>query len=121
MNTQQFMKRYAKIGYPNHALIAAALIMLLLVVGGAFGYSIALLENAEETVLSAFATTLPAKQVLGTGAGPYYANPFEVLDARTVGFPVDQLALCRNWEECKSYCEEEENFQACVAWSQTLQ
>ncbi|MEK7189020.1 MAG: hypothetical protein AAB671_00745 [Patescibacteria group bacterium] len=119
---KQIVKRYGgRIGYPNRGLISAGLMVLFLLLGGSFGYSMALFERAEETVHAAFAAPFSATRVLGTGAGPYYANPFEVLDARAITFPLPQLAECRNWEECRAYCDEEENFQACVAWSQSLE
>lgn len=107
--------------YLNERLLFVILVVLFLLIGGAYGYSIALLSQAEETAQSAIAAAPVVKRVLGTGAGPYYANPFETLDARAITFPVAQLASCRNWEECKNFCDEEENFQACVAWSHSVE
>ncbi|MAG28982.1 hypothetical protein CL632_02455 [bacterium] len=61
------------------------------------------------------------KQVLGTGVSPYYVNPFSVVDAKDVKFPVAQLRGCRNWDECNNYCDAEANYQACSSWSRSLE
>ena len=117
------MKRHIasfSIALLNEKLLSVIVAAAFLIVGGVWGYSIALFELSEETASRAMATTVPVKRVLGTGAGPYYQNPFEASDARTIAFPVAQLALCRNWEECAGFCEQSENYQACVAWSQSL-
>ncbi len=105
----------------NEKLLSAIIVAAFLIVGGVWGYSIALFELSEEAASRAMATAIPSKRVLGTGAGPYYVNPFEASDARTIAFPIAQLALCRNWEECAGYCEQSENYQACIAWSQSLE
>ncbi|MBI2050807.1 MAG: hypothetical protein HYT31_03290 [Parcubacteria group bacterium] len=105
----------------NEKFLSAVIAAAFLIVGGVWGYSIALFEFSEEAVNRALATTVPVTRVLGTGAGPYYQNPFEAVDAKTAPFPIAQLAGCRNWEECAGYCEQSENYQACVAWSKSLE
>jgi len=102
----------------NEKLISIIFVVMFLIVGGVYGYSIALYETADQ--ISSAPAVRASKRVLGTAASPYYVNPFEVVDAKEVKFPIDQLRGCRNWEECNSYCEEEVNYPACIAWSKSL-
>lgn len=115
------MKLKRHIASLNEKLILAAFAVAFAAIGAAYGYSAALLGQAEETVRGAFAASPAATRVLGTGVGEYYANPFEAADARAISFPVVQLANCRNWQECSAFCDEAANYQACVAWSHSLE
>lgn len=108
------------IDYVNEKIVSSALVIVFLVVGGVYGYSLALLDTADSMSRASVASGV-TKRVLGKAASPYYTNPFELTDAKDVKFPVAQLRGCRNWEECANYCDEEENYQACVAWSKSLE
>ena len=103
----------------NNKLIAPIIIVMFLVIGGVFGYSVALLEQSKLNITYG-PPVKQSVQVLGIGVSPYYVNPFEVVDAKDVQFPVAQLRGCRNWNECNNYCETAENYQSCSSWSHTL-
>jgi hypothetical protein len=98
--------------------------ILLFLFGIVAGYSLGILEGTG--VVRAFRGILPTtslKEALGPNleaeAEVRYINPFEVLDAKVIVFPVDQLKSCRNWAECRQFCTQQENFQRCVAWHQS--
>jgi hypothetical protein len=97
--------------------ITAVISVMFLVIGGAFGYSMGLLENVSEDI------SAPSiqKRVLGTGVSPYYVNPIKEANPRTLNFPIAQLRGCRNWEECEEYCDDEKNYPACASWAHSLE
>jgi hypothetical protein len=105
----------------NNKLIASVVIVMFLVIGGVYGYSVALLEQARQTSNFAELTNAPSEQVLGTGISPYYVNPLKSVNVKEVAFPVAQLRGCRNYEECKNYCDVELNYQACSSWSHSIE
>lgn len=107
----------------NRTLFVVVVVVFFLL-GSMLGYSMSLGQQAEkmaniEIAVAKIAKEQPVKQVLGVKVTSHYVNPFDVIDAKKVEFPVAQLKGCRNWTECRTYCSHPENFQACVAWSKT--
>lgn len=102
--------------------IMALVVLFFFLLGTVLGFSMSL--NHEASKIANMSIAPPAKvmkqpvRVLGL-SGPTYVNPFHVLNAATMQFPLTQLNGCRNWSECQTYCSYPENFQACVAWSKT--
>lgn len=71
-------------------------------------YKISIKEPAQQKVLGEFTEK------------NRYVNPFSVIDVKVVRFPIDQLRGCRNYGECYNFCNKQDNFSTCTAWSQSF-
>ena len=89
---------------------------------GVLGYGIGIIDQASYSTNSLLeSSTGKAQKVLGERVAPFYVNPFDEVDLKKVQFPVAQLKACRNWEECRTLCSKPANFQACSAWSNSVE
>jgi len=104
----------------NKGVACKAYVVAVIIAVGVLGYGLGVSNQAGiqiQDVLESSPGTV--QKVLGDRIAPFYVNPFDEVDAKTVAFPVSQLRACRNWEECRTLCSKPANFQECVAWSKS--
>jgi len=106
----------------NKATCTRLFVAVVVISVGVLGYGIGVIDQASYSTNSLFESS-PAKvqKVLGDRVAPFYVNPFDEVDIKQVAFPVAQLKSCRNWEECRILCSKPANFQACSAWSKSVE
>ncbi|PIZ81588.1 MAG: hypothetical protein CO042_04585 [Parcubacteria group bacterium CG_4_9_14_0_2_um_filter_41_8] len=104
----------------NKKVLSIIYIVLLVIMVGILGYSLGASNQSSIYSRSAIESSPARSQnVLGDRIAPFYANPFDSIDAEEVAFPLAQLRGCRNWEECQVLCSKPANFQECVAWEKS--
>lgn len=102
----------------RHRRMSMTLILtVFFLLGGMVGYSLGIVDEAE--AIKAYEPPIVGQRgpTLTKQASEQYINPFELVDAKEIKFPVDQLRDCRNWSECHQLCSDPVHFPACSSWA----
>ena len=106
----------------NKRVLSIGFVVIIMAVVGVMGYSIGVGKQAQISTRALLESSPGATQkVLGERVAPFYVNPFDEIDLKEVVFPVAQLRGCRNFSECSILCSKPANFQACAAWSKSVE
>lgn len=95
-------------------------VSIAVILVGILGYGLGVSNQASVSAFSYIESQRKeSREVKGDQIAPFYANPFDAVDAKGTKFPIAQLLGCRNWEECRTLCSKPANFQECVAWEKS--